>query len=272
MKEKRTNVARKKGIICFMLTVVLTMLFATTVSARDYDFDDIVSSGDPVFVKHGDIIHWDHEEGDPELRIRYEVSATSNAIIPGTKSFYKSRPHVVGEHEYNGELIDVWRVKRATYDADDFNLILIPGGGTANYTGYLHNWTLLSEEPCKITIKNSVEPGNCYANFENCTRKHKVAIDYGTDREKLLDYDNDEYNYYSGSLVLEIDRKIIHGLSEGKHTVTVFFADGHCDVNFVKGLDEAHAAGSQPATAATQTSQQNAAQDGRKKAPKTGEI
>lgn len=150
--------------------------------------------------------------------------------------------------------------------------MLIPANNdSANYVGYLNSWTLESGEPCRVTIKNTVEPENCFANFEN--GNHKVYIDEGTTREQSLEYEEDFEAYY-GSTVLEIKRSIIHYLAEGNHTITVSFKDGRCKINFVKGVDEAHSPGSQPSNAITQTGQQTttSTQNGIKKAPKTGEI
>ncbi len=275
MKEKRTHVTRKRSFICLMLIATLTMLHSTTVFAKDvvYDLSDMVGNSEPVFVLSGDIIRNDDGGG---LRVRYEVSESSRDIFPGTQALYNTYPHVVHEYEIDGVAYTRWRVKAAGYGDDIVNLILIPANNdSSNYTGYMHSWKYDGdhEEPCVITIKNSVEPENCYANFENGKRKYKVIIDEGTDRAQKLEEDED-YGAYSGSTIIEIEARIIQGLPEGNHTVTVYFYDGRCKVNFVKGPDEAHSAGSQPMNAITQTSQQNATvnQNGIKKAPKTGEI
>ncbi len=271
MKEKRTHSTRKKSIFCLMLVVVLTMSLSTVVSARSYTYylDDIVDSTEPVFVGFGDVIRNGDEGG---LRVRYEVSESSRDAFPGSKALYKTNPHEVHEYELNGVTYSLWRVKYATYGDEAVNVILIPSNNdSSNYTGYFHNWTYDGdhEEPCVITIKNSYEPEQCYANFEN--GKQKVIIDEGTDREQRLNIEED-FDAYPGSTVIEIEPRIIQGLPEGNHTVTVFFKDGRCKVNFVKGPDEAHASGSQPMNTVAQTSRQNSAQSGKKQAPKTGEI
>ncbi len=272
MKEKRTHLRKS---ICLVLVFVLAMAFSTTVSAKKIYLDDIAYEDNPVFVKAGDKIY----KGDADLegsgmRVRYELSESSGENFPGTSVFYKENPHEVREYELNGVTYNLWRVKYATTDREIYNVILVPGGGSTNYVGYFSDRTYDSEEPCVITIKNTKEPENCFANFENGNRKYKVIIDEGEDREQRLEYDKD-YDYYQGSTVIEINRGIIQDLRKGNHTVTVHFADGMCTVKFVKGDDEAHAAGSQPSNASVQTVQQNTASNvsnGKKQAPKTGEV
>ena len=276
MKEKKRHVTRKKMRLSLLLIAVLTMMFSSTVSAsKTYYLDDIESSSDPVFLNSGDIISTgglDMEGGG--LKVRYELSASSDQIFPGTKGVYRGRPHEVGSYELNGEMISTWRVKEATSDVNYINVILIPANNdSANYVGYFHDWTLKSDDPCVVTIKNTVEPENCYANFENGS--HRVYIDEGTSSVQRLEYEKD-FDAYYGSTVIEIDRMIIHCLRPGNHTLTVCFKDGKCVVNFVKGnADNAYAAGSQPMNAVTTSQQnvtQNAAQSGIKQAPKTGEV
>lgn len=288
MKEKRTHVTRKKRILSLLLIAVLVMMFSSTVSAdtedeedgfhtskRVYELDDIADSTDPVFVSQGDVIRKGGVDLETKgMRIRYELSESSDEVFPGTQPYYNTSNHTVHGYELNGRTYDVWRVKYASTDDGDFNVILIPANnGSSHYTGYFHNWTNESGDPGIVTIKNTVEPENCYANFVNGS--HRVIIDEGTNYEKKLVYEED-FDVYYGSAVIEIDPSIIKGLQNGNHTIRVNFRDGNCKVNFVKDWDKAYATGSQPINAAVettqQTSQQSVAQDGVKKAPKTGEI
>ncbi len=270
MNEKRTHSARKKKIMCVSLVAVFILLFSTTVSAKKVYLDEIEDSIEPVYVKRDDqIVKGGVDLGDYGMKVRYEVSESSEDTIPGSRPFYLGNSHTVHEYEYNGMMYTVWRVKYASTIAGDINVRLIPSNGTQNYVGYFQNWTYESEEPCVITIKNTQEPEFCYANFEN--GKQRVVIDEGTDRSQKLKIE-EVFEAYPGSTIIEIEPKIIHGLRQGNHTITVYFADGRCTVNFVKGVDEAHAAGSQPMNAVAQTSQQSVAQNGKKLAPKTGEV
>jgi len=274
MNEKRTHVTRKKRILSVSLIAILAMMFSSTVSAKTYNLDDIEDSSDPVFVSQGDIIRKGGVDLETNgMRVRYELSESSDEIFPGTKPFYKTSNHEVHGYELNGKTYDVWRVKYASTGDGDFNVILIPANNDSSYyTGYFENWTLASEEPCRIRIENSFEPENCFANFENGS--HRVYIDEGTSRQQKLEYEKD-FDAFYGSTIIEIDRNIMEFLPQGNHSVTVCFLDGRCTVNFVKGDNEAHASGTQPANAAVQTSQQTATQDvlkGKKPAPKTGEI
>lgn len=291
MKEKRRHVTKNKIGLFLILVAVLTMLFSPTVLAdndenrnvpkeayepKKYDLDEIESSSDPFFLVAGNIIHHNYYDKDEKngLRVRYEWSESSRDIFPGSKAFYLGNTHEVHSYELNGVTYSMWRVKGVNTDEGYINLVLIPANNdSSNYVGYFHNWTLDSEEPCRITIKNTVEPEACFDNFLNGT--HRVYIDQGAYNEIRLKYEED-FDAYYGSTVLEIDRVIIHSLSEGNHSITVSFADGSCKINFVKGLGEAHASGSQPSNAIAQTSQQattqTTTQNGVKKAPKTGEI
>ncbi len=283
MKEKRTHDTRKKLSLFLMLIAVLTTLFSTTALADNPNdefksptviyFDDIVGNSDPVFVVADNLIKNSDADG---LRVRYEKSESSDENFPGTKAYYSTNPHEVRWFELDGVTYSLWRVKSARYGSG-INLVLIPANNdTSNYTGYLHSWKYDgdNEEPCVITIKNSVEPENCFTNFENSKRKYKVVIDEGTDNMLRLEEDKDYYAY-SGSTVIEIEPKIIKHLSNGTHTVTVHFADGRCKVNFVKDVDDAYSVGTQPMNTLSQASQQTSAQNvtnGKKQAPKTGEI
>lgn len=301
MKEKRRNVTRKKMSLFLMLILVLTMVFFSAVSAetdeeeaerkeaeriakRTHYLSDIESSSESVYLIADDIIKNDEfvkDEG-PGLRVRYELSESSRETFPGTKAFYEGNKsndgylgntHVVHSYELNGVTYSLWKVKRVTSDAGYINLILIPANNdSSNYVGSFNNWTNESGDPGRVTIKNTVEPENCYANFVNGS--HRVIIDEGSNYEIRLKYEED-FDVYYGSAVIEIEPSIMQGLRNGNHTITVSFRDGRCKVNFVKDWDKAYAAGSQPSNEVAQTTQQNttqAALNGKKLAPKTGEI
>lgn len=301
MKEKRRNVTRKKMSLFLMLILVLTMVFSSVVSAETDEeererkeaerlerithyLSDIESSSEPVYLIAGDIIkndEFDKDEG-PGLRVRYELSESSRETFPGTKAFYDGgmvngeylgNTHEVHSYELDGETYSLWRVKRVTSDSGYINVILIPANNnSSNYVGSFHNWTNESGDSGTVTIKNTVEPEECYANFVNGS--HRVIIDEGTNFEMRLKYEED-FDVYYGSAVIAIEPSIMQGLRNGNHTITVSFRDGRCKVNFVKDWDKAYAAGSQPSNEVAQTTQQNASQaalNGKKLAPKTGEI
>lgn len=300
MKEKRRNVTGKKMRLFLMLILVLTMTFSSVVSAETEEereekeaerlekithyLSDIESSSDPVYLISGDIIkndEFDKDEGNG-LVVRYELSESSSETFPGTKAYYEGgmvngaylgNTHEVHSYELNGETYSLWRVKRVTSDAGYINVILIPANNhSSNYVGSFYNWTNESGDYGTISIKNTVEPENCYANFINGS--HRVIIDEGTDYETKLVYEED-FDASYGSTVITIEPSIMQGLRNGNHTITVSFRDGRCKVNFVKDWDKAYAAGSQPSNEAAQTNQKNTAQaalNGKKLAPKTGEV